>query len=95
MARIGITPGSRNHGETDLSYGGRRQREKEQDSMAIAEAIRVCLRCGIRYDWRRSPSASLKMTYCGTLCEKSDLGFTIDSLLRSAPRRPTPGLAIG
>jgi hypothetical protein len=47
------------------------------------EAIRVCLRCGIRYDWRRSPSSSLKMTYCGTLCEKSDLGFTIESLLRA------------
>ena len=47
------------------------------------EAIRVCLRCGIRYDWRRSPSSSLKMTYCGTLCEKSELGFTIESLLRA------------
>ena len=51
--------------------------------MLTAETIRVCLRCGIRYNWRRSPSSSLKMTYCGTLCEKSDLGFTIDGLLRA------------
>lgn len=44
--------------------------------------IRVCAHCGNRYDWRRSPSTSLKMTYCGSLCEQADLGFTIDALLR-------------
>jgi hypothetical protein len=33
------------------------------------------------YDWRRSPSSSLKMTYCGSLCERADLGFTIETLL--------------
>lgn len=43
--------------------------------------IRICGRCGLRYDWRRSPSSSLKMTYCGSLCEKADLGFTIETLL--------------
>jgi len=43
--------------------------------------IRVCLRCGSRYDWRRSPSSSLKMTYCGSLCESADLGFIIEALL--------------
>ena len=50
--------------------------------------IRECVRCGLRYDWRRSPSTSLKMTYCGSLCEQADLGFTIDALLRveRAPR---------
>lgn len=44
--------------------------------------IKSCKRCGLRYDWRRSPSSSLKMTYCGSLCEQADLGFTIEALLR-------------
>ena len=44
--------------------------------------LRTCARCGLTYDWRRSPSSSLKMTYCGSLCEKGDLGFTIEALLR-------------
>lgn len=43
--------------------------------------IRVCQHCQMPYDWRRSPSGSLKMTYCGSLCEKADLGFTIETLL--------------
>ncbi|MCZ2108327.1 MAG: hypothetical protein LC118_01935 [Dehalococcoidia bacterium] len=45
--------------------------------------IRNCARCGIRYDWRRSASSSLKMTYCGSLCEAADLGFTIEALIRT------------
>ena len=45
--------------------------------------IKSCRRCGVRYDWRRSPSSSLKMTYCGSLCERADLGFTIEALIRS------------
>jgi hypothetical protein len=50
--------------------------------MAVtSEHIRVCQHCGSAYDWRRSPSGSLKMTYCGSLCEKADLGFTIETLL--------------
>lgn len=44
--------------------------------------LRVCKRCGLSYDWRRSPSSSLKMTYCGSLCEQADLGFTLEALLR-------------
>ncbi|MCK9518912.1 MAG: hypothetical protein M0R74_07815 [Dehalococcoidia bacterium] len=44
--------------------------------------IKVCARCGLRYDWRKSPSSMLKMTYCSSLCEKADLGFTIEALLR-------------
>jgi hypothetical protein len=44
--------------------------------------LRACARCGLTYDWRRSPSSSLKMTYCGSLCERADLGFTIEALLR-------------
>ena len=43
--------------------------------------IKVCARCGLRYDWRKSPS-SVKMTYCGSLCERADLGFTIEALLK-------------
>jgi hypothetical protein len=43
--------------------------------------IKVCARCSLRYDWRKSPS-SLKMTYCGSLCEAGDLGFTMDALMR-------------
>ena len=49
--------------------------------------IKVCARCGLRYDWRKSPSTALKMTYCGSLCEKADLGFTLEALLKS--QRPT------
>ena len=43
--------------------------------------IKVCARCGLRYDWRKSPSG-MKMTYCSSLCEKADLGFTVEALLR-------------
>lgn len=49
--------------------------------------IRECARCGRKYDWRRSPSSSLKMTYCSSLCEQAGLGFTIDALLH-IERRP-------
>lgn len=50
--------------------------------------IRTCSRCGLQYDWRRSPSSSLKMTFCGSLCERAALGFTIEALLRyEAPLR--------
>lgn len=55
---------------------------------ASTDHIRACAHCGLRYDWRRSPSSSLKMTYCGSLCERADLGFTIDALLQyQAPAR--------
>ena len=50
--------------------------------------IRHCARCGVPYDWRRSTSSSLKMTYCGSLCEKGDLGFTIETLLEATSFRP-------
>jgi hypothetical protein len=66
--------------------------------------IKVCARCSLRYDWRKSPS-SMKMTYCSSLCEKGDLGFTLEALLRyerkpivelpqdAAPAEPaTPGV---
>ncbi len=43
---------------------------------------RTCQRCGARYDWKRSTTTSLKMTYCSTLCEKGALGFTLDTVLQ-------------
>jgi hypothetical protein len=49
--------------------------------------IRSCERCGIRYDWRRSTSASLRMTYCGLLCERGALGYTIEAFLKMDTRR--------
>jgi hypothetical protein len=62
-------------------------RQKEADMQTVtndpARFIRDCVRCSLRYDWRRSASASLKMTYCGSLCERADLGFTIEALLRT------------
>lgn len=50
--------------------------------------IRTCQHCHVRYDWRRSPSSSLKMTYCGSLCEAADLGFTIEALIRCERAAP-------
>lgn len=43
--------------------------------------IKTCRRCALRYDWRKSTSGSLKMSYCGTLCEIADTGTTIETLL--------------
>ncbi len=51
--------------------------------------IKVCARCNLRYDWRKSPS-SMKMTYCSSLCEKADLGFTLEALLRYERTAPEP-----
>jgi hypothetical protein len=48
--------------------------------------MKSCRRCGVRYDWRRSPSNWLKMTYCGSLCENADMGFTIETLLGPVER---------
>jgi hypothetical protein len=53
--------------------------------------IRECGHCGIKYDWRRSASSSLKMTYCGSLCEMADLGFTIEALIHTE-RQSSPSV---
>ena len=53
--------------------------------------IKVCARCQLRYDWRKSPS-TLKMTYCSSLCEFGDLGFTVDALMK-IERAPKPAEA--
>ncbi|MFN0147960.1 MAG: hypothetical protein ACKVT1_15760, partial [Dehalococcoidia bacterium] len=44
--------------------------------------MRTCAHCGNLYDWRHSASRSMKMTYCNSLCEVADLGFTIDGLIK-------------
>jgi hypothetical protein len=78
------------------AHVSKRQDNLEETEMATATItdtttnatsnIRTCARCSIKYDWRRSPSSSLKMTYCGSLCEAADLGFTIEAMLHaSAP----------
>lgn len=51
------------------------------------ENIFSCKNCRLPYDWRRSPSGSLKMTYCSSLCERADLGFTIEALLQCSSQR--------
>ncbi len=45
--------------------------------------LRTCQRCHVAYDFRRSTSRWLKLTYCGTLCEQGALGFTIEALLEN------------
>ena len=40
-----------------------------------------CARCGIPYDWRRSTSWSLKMTFCSMYCEAKANGATIENIL--------------
>lgn len=57
--------------------------------------IRICARCSNAYDWRRSSSRSLKMTYCNALCENADLGFTIEALLQSVSVRTSKPPAEG
>lgn len=42
--------------------------------------MRQCLRCGVAYNFTKS-SSGLKLTYCGFMCEKSDLGSTIEDML--------------
>ena len=53
--------------------------------------MRTCCRCGIAYDWRESVSRYLKMTYCNSLCERADLGFTIQGLLLTERAVPEVG----
>jgi hypothetical protein len=52
---------------------------------SVRDPIRTCAHFGLRYDWRRSPRSSLKMTFCGSLCERAGLGFTIEALRCCVP----------
>ena len=51
------------------------------DRTTAGQHIRACERCNARYDWRKSTSGTLKMTFCSTLCERGALGFTLESML--------------
>lgn len=48
-------------------------------------AIRRCEHCELPYDWRRSGSWSLKLTFCTSLCEKAANTYTIEELLSARP----------
>ncbi len=47
----------------------------------VVESLHTCSHCQARYAWRKSTSDALKMTFCTSLCERSALGFTIETLL--------------
>jgi len=49
--------------------------------------MRTCKRCTILYAPERSTSG-LRLTYCSLLCERADLGFTIEGFLRMEPALP-------
>jgi hypothetical protein len=46
------------------------------------DEMKVCLHCGRGYNWRRSTSRFLKMTYCSQMDEAMD-GCTIEDLLNA------------
>ncbi|MEO6399168.1 MAG: hypothetical protein ABIP13_11915 [Tepidiformaceae bacterium] len=52
--------------------------------MSALSHIRHCDHCASPYDWRRSTSRYLRMTYCNSICEAADLGGTIESMLTIA-----------
>lgn len=43
------------------------------------ETLVNCQHCSTPYHWHKS-SSTLKLTYCGSICERSNLGFTIAGL---------------
>lgn len=51
-------------------------------SHTLFTPIHNCARCGVPYDWRKSSSWTLKMTYCSALCEQGDLGFSLETFFR-------------
>lgn len=61
--------------------------ERENEHKVQSGHIRKCGRCGVVYDWRKSTSFSLKMTYCSTLCEKAAEGFLLERYLKDDVHR--------
>ena len=51
-------------------------------SRVMSQLSTTCARCGVPYDWRKSSSWTLKMTYCTSLCERGDLGFSLETFFR-------------
>lgn len=56
--------------------------ENKQESVH-QNHMRTCKHCHNRYDYRKAPHSALFLTYCCTICEMSDLGFTVQGLLES------------
>ncbi len=48
--------------------------------------LTTCRRCGIPYTAEKNHS-SLRLSYCGVLCEVAELGFVIDQFLKLPARR--------
>lgn len=57
--------------------------------IATLAPLDTCERCGRGYFWKTSTS-TCKMTYCGSLCEKAALGFTIEGFIRTKLERKDP-----
>jgi hypothetical protein len=51
-------------------------------ALSTGVPLRTCARCAVPYDWRKSSSWTLKMTYCSALCERGDLGFSLETFFR-------------
>ena len=49
--------------------------------MVLSEDQRRCSRCASIYDWHKSTSRSLKMTYCSFSCERTGEGFLLEDVL--------------
>jgi hypothetical protein len=47
-------------------------------SLVYDQNLRTCQHCGVPYTWMRS-RGSLKMAYCGPLCEQAHLGFSLEA----------------
>lgn len=47
----------------------------------MTEDNRYCESCGMPYQWRKSTSRWLRMTYCSNFCEREDIGCTIEDIL--------------
>jgi hypothetical protein len=53
--------------------------------------MRTCQHCGIRYDFTKPNTSSLKLTWCSELCEGNDLRYS----LKAFERLVLPGKADG
>jgi hypothetical protein len=42
--------------------------------------LQLCQHCGTRYEWKKSSSRWLRLTYCTWTCEKAGEGFLIEQL---------------
>lgn len=60
--------------------------------MLLNDEQRRCTRCGSIYEWRKSSSRSLKLTYCTFSCERISLGFLLEDL-DAMFRRPVVDLS--